>query len=307
MKIGIVGYGTVGSSLDRMLSKTNHNVFVYDKYLPGRNRKLDRSRVQRSDLVFVAVPTPGLSDGHCDLTAVEDAVSWISAPICIKSTVPPGTTDRLIKATQKSIVFSPEFVGETVFHPYRQCPFDEYVIVGGQREQAERVLFLYQTVLGPLPQYFLTSAVTAELTKYMENCFFATKITLVAQFHSLATLFGADFHQMREAWLADSRIGRSHSAIIDQPGFGGRCLPKDLNAIIEAAHDRGHSAKLLEAVRDYNDSVRGAFKGKILISTTSKITRTRRRRAPVRSETNQTRREGESLPAEGDVPGFERL
>jgi UDPglucose 6-dehydrogenase len=273
MKIGIVGYGTVGSSLHRMLSKTAHEVFVYDKYLPGRNRKVDKNRIQRSDLVFVAVPTPSLPDGHCDVTAVEEAISWIPGQICIKSTVPPGTTDRLIKLTGKSIVFSPEFVGETVFHPYSQRPFDESVLVGGQREPAERILEFYQAVLGPLPRYFLTSAVTAELTKYMENCFFAAKVTFVAQFYALAELFQADFHQMREAWLADSRIGRSHSAIIDQPGFGGRCLPKDLSAIIEAAHDRGYNPKLLEALREYNNSLRpspetinGTSKGRNIIS-----------------------------------------
>jgi UDPglucose 6-dehydrogenase len=76
----------------------------------------------------------------------------------------------------------------------------DVVAVGGRRDTAELVVNIYTQVLGPEPVYIITDAVTAELAKYMENCFFATKVAFVAQFLLLAQSFGADFTTMREIW-----------------------------------------------------------------------------------------------------------
>ena len=252
MNVGIVGYGTVGKSLFRIFRNTGHRVVIYDKYNPAFKGESHKDRINTCGLVFLAVPTPAGTDGP-DLSAVEECVSWIVAPICLKSTVAPGTTNWLAQSTGKSIVFSPEYVGETPFHPYRRVYNSEVVVVGGERLAASRVVALYQEVLGPMPRYFITDATTAELAKYMENCYFATKIAFIAQFHELAGKVGADFEQMREVWLADSRIGRSHSAIVGSPGFGGRCLPKDLDGIIKSGTKHGLRPQLLEAVQAYNE------------------------------------------------------
>ncbi len=253
MKIGIVGYGTVGKHLERTFANAGFQIYIYDKYKPEYNHPDARKMVNKADRVFVAVPTPSGKNG-CDLSAVEEVVEWLEPPICIKSTIVPGTTNRLVTQTGKWIVFSPEYVGETPYHPYRHGVDPDLVVVGGAREAAEQFISLYKQALGPIPHYFITDAVTAELAKYMENCFFATKIVFVAQFFLLAQQFGADFDEMREIWLADSRVGRSHSAVIDSLGFGGRCLPKDLAAVIKAAEEH-QGAPFLEGVQKFNDDL----------------------------------------------------
>jgi UDP-glucose 6-dehydrogenase len=98
---------------------------------------------------------------------------------------------------------------------------------------------------------------TAELTKYMENAFLALKVTFCNEFYDIAEAQGVDYNELRELWLLDPRIGRSHTFVLPfGRGFGGRCLPKDLNAIIHAARGAGVEAGLLEAVRDVNDAIR---------------------------------------------------
>jgi UDPglucose 6-dehydrogenase len=212
--------------------------------------------INRCDLVFISVPTPSRPDGSCDVTAVEEVVGWVSRPMCIKSTIPPGTTDRLIAQTGKQIAFSPEYTGETAFHPHKSRLSMDVVAVGGRKDIAELIVHVYTLVLGPEPVYLVTDSVTAELAKYMENCFFATKVAFVAQFFLLARAFGADFTTMREIWAADARIGRSHSTIVGSPGFSGRCLPKDLSAILAAALAVECKTPLLDVVDTFNKSLR---------------------------------------------------
>lgn len=270
MKIGIVGHGYVGRHLAKLFGKGRvHSVCVYD--VAQAETFANRPIINSCDIVFIAVPTPSKESGECDTSAVEDAVSWITVPICIKSTVPPGTVERLCNKFNKKIVFSPEYVGETPFHKNVDAHVPELVVAGGDRVIAALVLQAYSDSVGPEPRYFATDAVTAELSKYMENCFFATKVCFVAQFYHLATLFGANFTEMREIWLADSRVGRSHSAIVGQPGFGGRCLPKDLAAIISVAETSGGRVDLLRAVEQFNCSIRTLVKDGTSTTTKEKV------------------------------------
>ncbi len=256
MTIGIVGYGVVGKALAKLFGYESGNpaLRIYDKGIAGMSGPESKSAIQKCDLVFVAVPTPEGSDGSCDLSAVEEVVSWVMPPICLKSTVPPGTVDRLIGATGKAICFSPEYVGETRWHSWKDIASHGFVIVGGERSLCELVVRAYQQVLGPLARYEVTDAKTAELCKYMENAFLAIKVAFVNQFYDLAQAYGIDFNELRELWLADERIGRSHTIVTEERGYRGRCLPKDMAAIIQAAKRVGGSS-LLEAIDRYNDEV----------------------------------------------------
>ncbi len=255
MKVGIVGLGVVGKHLEQLFRSAGHEISTYDKYNAELNSMARQDSIQVCDLVFVSVPTPARADGSNDTTEVEEAVSWIKPPICIKSTIVPGTTNRLIARYQKRIVFSPEYIGETPFHKYVDGITTDLVVLGGLKDDAKLFADVFRSALGPEPIYFLTDAVTAELAKYMENCFFATKVAFVAQFHRLSELLGADFDQLREIWVADSRIGRSHSTVIGRPGFSGKCLPKDLAAIVSLAAEYG-GAPFLEAVQLFNNAIR---------------------------------------------------
>lgn len=258
MKLGIVGHGVVGKALEALFRHGKHEIVIYDPLLEAYQSRQLRSEINLCDLVFVAVPTPEAQDGCCDVSAVEEVVSWVKAPTCIKSTVPPGTVNRLAAQHDRHLCFSPEYVGETTWHPWKEIENHGFLIVGGDHEACNLVVAAYQAALGPLPHYYVTDGTTAELCKYMENTFLATKVAFVNQFYDLAEAWGVNFNELRELWLADERIGRSHTIVTEERGYRGRCLPKDIAAIIHAAKRLG-GAPLLEAVDRYNDEVcRGA-------------------------------------------------
>src|SRR5438270_10002297 len=117
MRIGVVGYGFVGKALAGFFRRA-HDVFVYDKFSKEHGKLQNRANITSCDLVFLSVPTPMAADGGCDTSAVEEAISWIDTALCIKSTVIPGTTERLISQTGRTIVCSPEYIGESADHPW---------------------------------------------------------------------------------------------------------------------------------------------------------------------------------------------
>lgn len=255
MKVGIVGYGVVGSAIGRMVSvRGDHELIVFD---PFQSRFCDPARrdsINTCDLVFLCVPTPS-NDAGCDLSIVDECASWIKAPLSIRSTVIPGTVERLTAMTDnREIAFSPEYLGESRFHPWREEGDCGFLIIGGPSSVFELSRTLYDSCLNRPVQYYHTSSRTAELCKYMENCFLATKVAFVNQFFDIARAMEVDFEELRRLWLVDPRIGESHTEVTAERGFRGRCLPKDISAMISAMRVLG-GALLLEAVSDYNARV----------------------------------------------------
>ena len=253
MKIGIAGHGVVGCAVERFLSRDPQlEVAIFDKFQLPYNSQRQKEAVSACNLVFICVPTPIGRDGaSCDVSAVVECVSWIDAPMCIRSTIPPGTVDRLAAATGKSIVFSPEYLGEQPGHPWRNESDCGFLIVGGPPATCELVRSLYAALSASNLQYYCTTARTAELCKYMENCFLATKVSFVNQFFDIAQALDVNFDELRTLWLADTRIGSSHSSVTAERGFRGRCLPKDISALVAAMKPYGGSP-LLKAVMEYN-------------------------------------------------------
>lgn len=255
-KIGIVGFGVVGQGMMRLFE----DAFSVTAYDPAQGEQM---RLSDRDLEIVCVPTPAKEDGSCDISIVEEIVSTSTAPlILIKSTVPPGTTEYLRDKYQKKVLFSPEYMGESsYFTPFWKYPAPDmpethtFVIVGGP--EANEVLSFFQKVMSVDTKYVACTAVEAELAKYAENTFFATKVTFCNEFAEIAEKFGADWQQVRELWLLDSRINPNHTLVFkDNPGFAGKCLPKDLSAIIEAAKERDYDPTLLSAVKKSNENRR---------------------------------------------------
>lgn len=263
----IVGYGVVGKNMHRAFPEA----WVVDPglgvpspvapddlchALPPR----DAERAYHEppgcfEVAFVCVPTPPAPDGSCDASVVERAVRENEAEVyCIKSTVPPGTTDRLVRETGRQCVFSPEYYGATVHCNDYEFPF---VILGGTRAAASAVAELYKEKHTGELRVMKTSARTAELVKYGENAFLATKVTFFNEFARMADAFGVDPDEFRELLLLDPRVGRSHSfSYRGHPFYDSACLNKDVPAIIKAAEAAGYRAPLLRAVRDINDSWR---------------------------------------------------
>jgi nucleotide sugar dehydrogenase len=221
------------------------------------------------EMAIVCVPTPmqNCDDEFkpVDVSIVEEVVSWLETPlILVKSTIPPGTTERLERRTGKNICFSPEYVGEGKYHisEWRyMSPTDprkhDFVIIGGRPGVRDMVAELFLQRLGPEKFYYLIDAVEAEIIKYMENCWGAIKVIFAAEFFDLSRKLGASYVRVREGWALDNRVERMHTAVFpNHPGFGGKCYPKDLNGIVHCADLAGADLSLIKAVLRKNEQLR---------------------------------------------------
>ncbi len=260
--VGIIGHGFVGKAME-ILFKPAFNIKIYDK-----KTYTYPDQLTGSDLIIISVPTPMGKDGSCDISYVMDAAKTAitfcpEALICIKSAVPPGTTDNLNQLYQTDrFTVSPEYVGEgTRFvAPWKYPdPLDsrshDFIICGGPR--ASDVLDYFATVMAADARYMACDAIEAELTKRFENAFLATKVTFVNEAAKISEAFGVDWKRVRELWLLDGRIGRSHTSVFkDSPGYGGKCLPKDMSALISEAESAGYDPTLLKSVRSTNEKIK---------------------------------------------------
>jgi UDPglucose 6-dehydrogenase len=263
--VAIVGYGAVGRYLHRLFPEAA----VYDEPLGMGNRE----DVNRRQYAFVAVPTNRRPDGSADVSIVEDTVSWLTTDvIVIRSTIPVGTTDMLKQKTGKRIVFQPEYgPGETPDHHFNDPRRVNWAILGGDRQDTVAVADLYKQAFSAELAIHQTDARTAELTKYMENCFLALKVTFSNEFYDVAEKFGVDYNELRELWLLDPRIGRSHTFVMpDDRGFGGKCLPKDVSALVQSACAAGYAPHLMLAMLEANSRFRGEVSAPVLESAPSR-------------------------------------
>ena len=260
MKVAVIGnLGVVGRAIEALF-RTRCEVITYDRAGDG---DYPSEAIAACDFAVVCVGTPAGGDGACDTSDVFEAVGALPIDrVLLKSTVPPGTTDALIAKTGKDVCFWPEYVGESPFpSPYWPSGMEDvpFVVVGGRPESRRDFIDLLLPVLGPSRTYFQCTAVEAEVIKYMENAYFATKVTFVNEFRRICDAVGADWHSVREGWLLDPRVDPDHSAVfVDAPGFGGRCLPKDVNAILAAAIKAGYVPEFLQEVLKSNDRFRTA-------------------------------------------------
>lgn len=256
MKIAIVGNGYVGKAYHKLFPEA----VIYNRHINP-----NRPEVNGCDLAIVSVPTIMNEDGTCDTSIVEEVVDWLETPlILIKSTIPPGTTRRLKELTGKRICHSPEYVGEGGYYvPFWQFPHPtepqhhSFMIIGGDSKDREDILDIFYPVLGATKTYLQVDETTSELIKYMENCAIATKVTLCNEFYELAKTFGVSYSQVREGFVLDERQGKMFTVVYkDRRGFDGKCLPKDLNAIIRASQEAGYNPKFLVDILRNNERMR---------------------------------------------------
>lgn len=266
--VAVVGHGYVGKAVAKFF-RDHFEVLVYDPAQPEISATKEQIN-KKADLAVICVPTPQSKDNSADISLVEQSVKWLTTPlILIKSTVPPTTTEALAKKYKKNVAFSPEYIGEgnyaIPFWNGYPDPTDmkkhSFIIIGGPKKITGKISLFFKTILGAEPTYIETTSTTAELCKYMENSFLATKVTFCNEFHNIAQSFGVDYNELREMWLLDGRIGRSHTVVFeDRRGFGGKCLPKDVNAIVKASIKAGYTPKLLKSVLAVNDEIRSNHK-----------------------------------------------
>tara|TARA_B100000963_G_scaffold289001_1_gene258389 strand:- start:2266 stop:3096 length:831 start_codon:yes stop_codon:yes gene_type:complete len=254
--IGIVGHGYVGESQSFAFSPS-FDVRVFDK--DSSKSTHSREEVLGSDFIFVCLPTPMKKDGSQDLSFITDFFDDTKeGPIyIIKSTVVPGTTNELIgKYKNLNIIFSPEFLTE------RTAKLDiltqTRIILGGNKIITNQVRKIYD-IRFKNKTVIETDSLTAEYIKYMNNTFFASKVSLMNEFYRFANHLGVDWETALYGFVSDQRIGDSHLNVPGPDGklgFGGTCFPKDINAFISFAKKNNINMNVLEAAWKTNLEVR---------------------------------------------------
>jgi len=231
-KVGVIGNGFVGEAISFAFSSIA-DMYIYDTD-PLRCLN-DVESVHDCDFVFVCVPTPMYDDGSQDISYVESAFEKATdGPVYIlKSTVLPGTTENLSRQYPNfKIIFSPEFLTE------RTAKLDmltqSRIILGGEFSLTEKAKVLFNKRF-KIKNIIQTDSKTAELTKYMNNTFFATKVSIMNEFKLLSDKIGANWEDALSGFVSDGRIGDSHLNVPGHDrklGYGGTCFPKDINALL---------------------------------------------------------------------------
>ena len=255
-KVGIIGNGFVGEAQSFAFSPTT-DLRVYD--VDPLKATHTKQEVDECDFIFVCVPTPMKKDGSQDLKYIEKVFDEaVEGPIyIIKSTVLPETTKSLSeKYPTLNIIFSPEFLTE------RTAKLDiitqARIILGGRKDLTMKVRELFEQRF--MNRHIIeTDSTTAELVKYMNNTFFATKVSIMNEFKLLADAIGANWDDALYGFASDGRIGDSHLHVPGPDGrlgYGGTCFPKDVNALLTYAFDNGVALHTIEGGWTTNLEVR---------------------------------------------------
>jgi UDP-glucose 6-dehydrogenase len=190
-------------------------------------------------------------ENPCDISQVKNAIKENEADIyIIKSTVLPMTTLKLQKEFNKTIIFSPEYYGGT--QHCNNFKFD-FTILGGVKWACVEVQQLLQEVYDARHVFRLVDSNTAELVKYMENCWIATKVTFCNEFARIANAYGISYNELRELWIADGRVSPSHTFVYPEtPYYDSHCLNKDIPALISFCKENHIATPLMKSVNEIN-------------------------------------------------------
>ena len=269
-KIGIIGKGFVGSAVAHGFSEATGyeaEIKIFDKD-PLRATHSLEELVNSSEIVFISVPTPSNKDGSINLDILSGCLSEInqiasqsdnfSAIYLIRSTVVPGTTRMFQEEFPKlKLVFNPEFLTE------RSANFDfisqSRFILGGADENTKVVGDLYRDRFGDSVSIIVTDYESAELTKYVCNTFFATKVSFLNEMYILSEKVNANWDDVVEGLVSDGRVGNSHSQVPGPDGklgFGGSCFPKDVQALIQFAESLDIELSVIKGAWKTNIKVR---------------------------------------------------
>ena len=263
----LIGYGWVGQFVHKYFTEADYYTpesGIVSKNPPPKNDSIPK---YYWDVGFINVPSPMNPDGSCDISIVQQVVEewhYTVKLFIIRSTVKPGTTKKLQEEYPDNLfVMQPEYLGETLGHPLIEPNRQTFIILGGNKEATQKAAEAWMTVLHSGSKIRQVNGKTAELCKYMENSWNGLKVTFVSDWGRLVKNDDeVDFLELREAWLDDPRISRSHTfAYPNNPGFSGKCLPKDINAIVHyARHEAGQPLELMEEVLKINAEMRKHIK-----------------------------------------------
>jgi UDPglucose 6-dehydrogenase len=261
MRLGLIGNGFVGEAIYENL-KHDYDFLIYDKK-PEKSNCLNIGELTAAtDIIFIALPTPMNLNGECDLSIIFAAFYEIEKTynnniIVIKSTILPGTSREISeKYPNMRIVFSPEFLTEA--NHIEEFRNYNIMIFGGASNDTEKCVSVLKSVI-PDKQYFTTDWETAETVKYFINTFLATKVSFANEMKQICSLVGTNYDNITRLALYDERIGKTHFQVPGPDGFsgfGGKCFPKDLNAMIHFCLANGVDPVILKSVWKKNLDIR---------------------------------------------------
>jgi len=290
MKITVIGAGYVGLVQCVCLADFGFDVTCIEKdsdklkklkfgripfYEPGLEdlfkKNLENNRlnftneysdnISRSDVIFICVGTPPKKNGQSNLNFVDQATKEISKEIkgytvvVSKSTVPVGTSRRIEKILKErkparmfDVVSNPEFLREgSALEDFIR---PDKIVIGCRTYRAEKIL---KKIYKPLNRpYVITNNETAEIIKYANNSFLATKITFINEIADLCENIGAKVETVAKALGLDGRIGPKF--LHPGPGYGGSCFPKDVKSLIYQGNKNSSDLTIIKAVDSANES-----------------------------------------------------
>jgi len=283
-RVTVIGLGYVGLATALGLEQKGHEVVgvdiderrvaaVNERNLPlgesGFHEALstvnlhatrDYGAVLDSEITFVCVNTPSNLDGSIDLRCLRQAVETLaealgkkSHVVVIRSTVVPGTTEQVVLPLLRgcgdgvNVCVNPEFLrAGSALHDFLN---PQRIVLGANDGRSLALLeSMYEAFGAPIIK---TDMRTAEMIKYACNCYLSTRISFMNEIGNICKILGIDVFQVAQAMGYDDRIGNKFlSAGI---GFGGPCLPKDINALLGRAADLGYEPVLLKSVVQVNE------------------------------------------------------
>ena len=307
MKLGIIGTGYVGLVSGVCFAENGNNVICMDLdakkierlkkgdpviYEPGLEELLQKNIaegrvefttslkdvVQKTDVIFLCLPTPPYEDGSVDLRHVLDVAGNMAKyingykVIVSKSTVPVGTCDEVRKLiarkTKKKfdVVSNPEFLKEGAAVPDFMSP-DRVVV--GTKSAAKIMQELYSSFMRVSERFILMDERSSELTKYAANSMLALRISFMNELANLSGIVKADINNIRRGIGSDPRIGSSF--LFPGVGYGGSCFPKDVKGLLNTSKEKGYDFKILKAIDEINNRQKLIMVDKILAHNKNNI------------------------------------
>lgn len=290
MKIGIIGAGYVGLVTGTCFAESGNEVVcmdineksveklskgicpIYEPQLEDliqKNIKEERlffttnleETVDKSEVIFLCLPTPPNEDGSADLSRVlevsKNVAQIMKEPkvIVSKSTVPVGTGDKIKKIFKEhskfkiDYAFNPEFLKEGAAIQDFMSP--DRVVVGSSSSNAvEAMKEIFSAFMRTSNRFIVMDEKSAEITKYAANSMLAARISFMNDIASLCERTGANVDSVRIGMGTDSRIGDKF--LFAGAGYGGSCFPKDVKALISTGDNNGVDLKILKAVEEIN-------------------------------------------------------
>ncbi len=301
MKLTLIGTGYVGLVTGTCFAEVGHQVICVDSdaakvktlqqggipiYEPGLEELVKKNvaagrlnfttstaeGVEKSDVIFIAVPTPPLADGSVDLSFIEKVAREIAAVLTSykivvdKSTVPVQTGDKVAETIKRyskarvdfDVISNPEFLREGFAVEDLMKP--DRIVIG---VRSQRPVPAMKEIFAPFnAPIIVTDINSAELIKHASNSFLALKISYINAISVLCEATGANVQEVAIGMGMDDRIGRRF--LNPSLGFGGSCFPKDLSAFIKIADQVGYDFGLLKEVEKINAAQMERFVKKII-------------------------------------------